>query len=112
MTTEDRYSVAVWENSALVNRRAIHDPFVHTTIRPRGLRVLLGVLLGRYEVRVVVNADTETVERVLELDPDYRGAYGSERRKAMDAQFEVALNSFANGPVDDEGDEAPTHDRH
>jgi hypothetical protein len=93
---QQRYSVAVWENGTILDRHPITDPFIRTTVRPRGWRVALMVLLGRYEVRVTVSADSETVERVLELDPDYLGAYGSNRRKAWDASLNEALASFAN----------------
>jgi hypothetical protein len=93
---QQRYRVKVLENGRTRDDHAISDPFINTWVRPRGLRAALGVLMGRYEVEVQVHADPERVEQVLELDPDYVGAYGSERRKAWNAQLNAALGAFAD----------------
>jgi hypothetical protein len=98
---DDHYSVRVSENGRPFSTRSIHDPFIHTRVCPRGLRVALQVLLGRYEVEVAVNADSETVEQVLELDPDYLGPIGSPRREAWNAQLNASLAAFAVGIEDD-----------
>lgn len=101
--SRQRYSVAVWENDSLLDRHPITDPFIHTTVRPRGWRLALMVLFGRYELRVAVNGDPEIVEHVLELNPDYLGAWGSKRREAWNASLNESLRSFADA-MDDEDD--------
>ena len=62
----------------------------------RGWRSALAVLLGRHELRLMVNAEPALVERVLELNPDYKGARGSLRRQQFDAEIQAALVAFAN----------------
>jgi hypothetical protein len=98
---DDHYSVRVSENGRPFSTRSIHDPFIHTRVYPRGWRVALRVLLGRYEVEVAVNADPETVEQVLELDPDYLGPIGSPRREAWNTQLNASLAAFAVQIEDD-----------
>lgn len=95
----DRYTVTVSENGRSFSRREIHDPFIHTRVYPRGWRVALDVLLGRYEIEVAVHADPETVEQVLELDPDYLGWGDSPRRQAWNARLNEALHEFADADL-------------
>lgn len=85
------YTLEIRENGRPLDDRPMPDPFHTTMIRPRGWRVLRDVLLRRYEIVVRVGADRETVERVSELDPDYKGAPGSKRRAEWDAELEGAL---------------------
>jgi hypothetical protein len=97
-----RYSVTVFENHRRLDRRPIVDPFINTYVRPSGWRAALAVMLGRYEVEVQVRADKELTEQVLELDPEYLGEWGSERRKAWDARVQAAFASFAGEDDDDD----------
>lgn len=57
------FEFLVLENGQRIDGGPIADPFIHTTIRPRGLRSALRVLFGRLEFKVHVS------ERIL---------YGSE----------------------------------
>lgn len=88
---QPQYSIAIWENGGRLESKDMPDPFHTTTIRPRGLRAALAVLFGRYELQVMVNGSAETVERVLEINPDYKGVPGSERRALFDAEIAGAL---------------------
>lgn len=89
------YTVECRENGRRLSIEPIPDPFINTTIRPRGWRVALAVLRRRYSVTVVVGGDSATVERVLELDPDYIGPPGSKSREAWNAQLQGELRRFA-----------------
>lgn len=42
---------------AELENRVIDDPFITTTIRPKGWRAALAVLLGRYEIVVRVDGE-------------------------------------------------------
>lgn len=106
---EARYSVEVLENGRRLSARPIVDPFINTRVHPGGgllgrLMVALQVLRGTYEVEVIVRGDSAIVEQVLELDPDYLGAWGSERRRQWDANLNNALASFAGADDDDDDD--------
>jgi hypothetical protein len=89
------YTVEVRENGRRLSLRQMPDPFHNTTVRPRGWRVALGVLLRRYEVSVHVGAPRQLVEDVMELDDNYKGDRGSKRRAEWDAGFQQALGDFA-----------------
>lgn len=93
------YRIEVRENGHVMDARAIVDPFIHTRIVPRGWRAAWNALWGRTEFTVVVDAEPEIIEQVLELDPDYLGAWGSERRRAWDRQMQNALQNFADSPA-------------
>lgn len=89
------YTVEVREGSERLALTQIVDPFINTTVRPKGLRSALRVLLGRYEASVHVNADAATVEAVMELNPDYLGPAGSKSRTEWNARLQTALENFA-----------------
>lgn len=94
--SEERYTLAVWEGNKRLSDETLPDPFHHTTIRPRGWRVAWAVLRRRYEVRVVVSADSERIEEVMELNSDYLGPRGSKSRTQWDAQLQGALGRFGS----------------
>ena len=48
-----------------VDRRELHDPFIRTKICPRGWRVALAILRGRYELRIRVDGTREAVRAVM-----------------------------------------------
>jgi len=93
--TGDAYTVEVRERGSRLDRHAVADPFVNTTVHPRGWRAALAVLLRRYEVSVHVSADLERVEDIFELNDDYKGQPGSTRRAEWDAEFQRGLEDFA-----------------
>ena len=73
----------------------LDDPF-HVTSVWVGRRTLLRALLrGGLEVGVSVHAPHDLAEAVLELDDNYRGETGSERRRECDARLNDALDEFA-----------------
>lgn len=91
------YTVSVFDNDGSVDfMRPMEDPFIHTTIAQKpGLRSRVvtawRALRGRLEYRIQVSADRETIERVMELNPDYIGPTGSPSRKAWDARLHESL---------------------
>jgi hypothetical protein len=93
--TGDAYIVEVREQGKRLDRHAIPDPFVNTTVHPRGWRVAWAVLRKRYEVSVHVSADHDRVEDIFELNDDYKGQKGSTRRSEWDEQFQRGLGDFA-----------------
>lgn len=95
LKTGDRFTLEIRENDRRLSLATIPDPFHNTTIRPRGWRVALAVLLRRYKVTVIVGGDPEIVEDVTELDSDYLGRFGSSRRQEWDAQMNQSLGDFA-----------------
>lgn len=100
------FTVEIRENGKRVSLTNEVDPFIHTTIRVRGWRQALAILLRRYEAEVVVNADHATVEAVLELNPDYLGEPGSRRRARWDKELDAALHSFADSLPNDEASDS------
>lgn len=74
-------------------RKPMADPFVTGRLTTRfGWRDRLRILMGRpIVVEVSIDGSPETVEAVLELDDDYLGAYGSERRRAWNERVNAAL---------------------
>ena len=55
-----------WEH--LDQNKPLHDPFIHTTIAPRGWRVALAVLRGRYKLFVKVHGTDEAHRAVFQSD--------------------------------------------
>lgn len=89
-------------------RAPIPDPFVRTTLTIGPRRLLRALLRWKPIVAEFnVGADSDTVTRVLELDPEYLGPKGSASRTAWDAQLATALRTHvgeesppkADGPV-------------
>lgn len=103
-----RYTLEIRERGRRLSHEPMPDPFHNTTIHPRGWRAALDVLLHRYTVTVIVGADAETVERVMELDPDYLGLPGSPSREAWNAQLHTSLENFAKDASSSSGSVPPT----
>lgn len=93
LTYEPVYTVETRENDQRIGLTEETDPFVHHTVYVRGWRNALGVLLRRHKITVVVGADRETIEAVNELNPDYLGAHGSERRRRWSKHLQEALRN-------------------
>jgi hypothetical protein len=93
------YTIEVRDRSGRVSLDEIRDPFINTTIRVKPdawsrIRAAWDVLLGRLRYEVHVSAAHDVVERVCELDPDYKGEMGSERRRRFDELLERSLSDF------------------
>ena len=77
----DQYSVTIFEGTKgrgpikRLSTQTISDPFIRTTIRPRGWRVALAVLLRRYELVVNVGGEAAAFRVVFRGDytPDLPG---------------------------------------
>jgi|GEM_PF-3341376 len=94
--TGDAYTVEVREDDKRIDKHAVADPFVNTTIHVRGWRNALAVLLHRYCCSVHVGAvDPARYEDIAELNDDYKGQPGSTRRAEWDAQLQRGLGDFA-----------------
>jgi hypothetical protein len=89
------YTVEIREQGKRLSLDAIPDPFIRTTLRPRGWRAALALLRGRYELEVLVSSDPVTCNAVMELDPDYLGPAGSPSREAWNAHVQQALGDMA-----------------
>ena len=92
--TGERFTVEVRERGRCLSREPTLDPFINTTIEPRGWRVALAILLRRYSVSVHVSGDPEIIEDVCELNADYLGRR-STRRAEWDEQLQSGLERFA-----------------
>lgn len=76
------------------------DPFLVSTTHVKR-RAWWRVLLHGLSVEISVNADPETVERVMELGPDYIGPPGSKSRGRWNKELDAALHDFAERLPDD-----------
>jgi hypothetical protein len=77
--------------------RSIPDPFVHHTVTVGWRDLLRAVLRGKpMRVEIHVSADSDTMTRVLELDPDYIGPTGSASRTAWNADLQGRLAEFGS----------------
>jgi hypothetical protein len=103
--TGDAYTVEVREGVERIDKHAIADPFVNTTVHVRGWRNAWAVLRGRYRCSVHVDADHDRIEDVFELNDDYKGERGSTRRTEWDLSFNRSLGDFA-GVIAEHEDEA------
>jgi hypothetical protein len=63
-----RYVIEVREQGRRIALQPSEDPFIHTTITPRGWRVAWEILRRRYEVSVHVTGDRERVTDVMKLN--------------------------------------------
>ena len=107
------YTVTTYERGKVLQALDVNDPFIHTTFRLKpGLRSRLeaawAALSGRFEYAVTVGARSDVVERVCELDPDYLGAIGSERRQRWDQHFQRGLGDFAARIAEHDTDSSPS----
>ena len=97
------YTVTTTVNDHVVGEFAapIPDPFARTTVTV-GWRDLLRTLITRrtLTVRVLVSADSRTVENVLALNPDHLGYPGTPSRKAWEASLREALSSVGKDRTD------------
>jgi hypothetical protein len=80
--SDNAYTVTVRENHRTVSVDTVEDPFIRTTLHPKGIRAALGVLFGTYSVTVWVSATLQRVEDVLALDSDYVRHEHDSRREA------------------------------
>ena len=75
----------------------IPDPFARTTVTVSRRDLIRSLITRRtLTVEVLVNGDKRTVDRVLEMDPDYLGDSNSPSRKAWNAHLQESLASFGN----------------
>jgi hypothetical protein len=93
--TGPRYHVTTRINDhTLVFREPVPDPFVRTTVTIRSWRdLLLGLLRRRIEVEVIVGADTELMDDVLELDENTL-IHGRTREAAFQQSMHGGLAAF------------------
>lgn len=77
-----------------LDSRKIADPFIRTTIRPKGIVAAIAALFGWLEYQVWVDGDRTTIEKVMCLDDDYLGEPGSPRRTAWNDQVNAALGKL------------------
>ncbi len=66
--TKEQYRLQI-EETTFKEREAltdmlIEDPFITTSVRPRGWRAALAVLFGRYEIRLHVKGSRDSLRRV------------------------------------------------
>jgi len=104
--TPPTYNITTFVNGHVIGEfmKSIPDPFVSSTTTV-GFRDVLRSLLrhGHVRVQISVGGDKETVDRVLELDPEYLAT--PRRRVEQKARMQAALSSFAAGlpEGDDDG---------
>lgn len=86
------------------SHESMPDPFVTHRIhlRPSWVDRLWFVFSRKpYEIEVRLDAPPEIIEAISELDENYRGQHGSQRRARSDAEFSRALGSFTETIGDD-----------
>lgn len=54
-TAAQPVTIEIYENGQLLSKRPIYDPYIRTTLRPRGWRAALQVLRGRFELMVHIS---------------------------------------------------------
>lgn len=90
--TGPRYHVTSRINGhTITHRYPIEDPFVRHTIHISWRDRLRSLFMRRFEVEVMVGGDRDIIEDVLELNSDYLGLGGSERRKAFHRDLNAAI---------------------
>lgn len=65
----EQFSIATRVNGKLIADQKIHDPFIRTTVRLRGLRHAWNALFGGIEVWVAVDGTHGANRAVMTLDP-------------------------------------------
>lgn len=93
--TGDRFTVESRVSGRRISVTPTRDPFVCQRVTVGWRDLLRGLLRRRLEVETLVGGDRAIVEDIFELDNDYKGQYGSSRRRAWDAGLQRALGDFA-----------------
>jgi hypothetical protein len=93
--TGPAFTVEVREGNERLSIQPTLDPFINTTVHPRGWRAALAVLRRRYQVSVHVSGDRERLEDVCELDAEYLGRHDSSRRREWNGELNGKLGDFA-----------------
>jgi hypothetical protein len=75
LSNEKQYEFKIWENDNLINSGQIDDPFIHSTIVPKGWRIAWAVLRGKIKYRVHVGGTRAAFRAVFRSDytPDPEG---------------------------------------
>jgi hypothetical protein len=94
--TGKRYSVATWVGHKFVDRHELDDPFVRHEVRIGWTTLLRGLLRRKLTVVVLVSADKELMDDVLELDANAL-VLGRSRRVEFDKGMHVALSESVAG---------------
>ena len=94
------YRLTTTTSEGYRHEQQLDDPFHTTTVMVGRRSLLRAILRGRLEVGVSIHAPHDISEAVLELDGNYRGEPGSERRRQCDERLASALSEFAR-PIDD-----------
>lgn len=87
----DRYRITTTVDDRRVSETHMRDPFAHHRVTVGWCDLLRGVFRRKVVVVVVLDADPEMVEDVLELDADYLGKHGSTRRAEWNRHVLEAL---------------------
>lgn len=94
--TRPSYYVTTTVNDHVIGEfmQPIEDPFVRQTVTVGWPDLLRALLRRRLVVVVRVGGDRKTVERVMEMNPDFLGGMNSPSRKAWNASLNERLRSF------------------
>lgn len=67
-TGTEQFTVTTWVAGELIGEAKVHDPFIRTTIRLRGLKHAWRALFG-FTVQVSVDASEGAQRAIMTLDP-------------------------------------------
>lgn len=104
--TGPRYHVTYKLNGRVITwQERLDDPFVRAVLRVSWLDRLKSLLRRDMEVEVLVSADPELIEDVMELDSNYLGPGQSTRRIEFNEQIGKSIGRFlkeceAHGELD------------
>jgi hypothetical protein len=93
--TGDRFTIETRINGRRLDEKPLPDPFVNHTVHIGWRDLLRGLFHRRLSINIIVSADRELVEDVLELNGDYTGERGSTRRSEWKAELQQKLADFA-----------------
>lgn len=66
----EQFTVETYVNGERIGERAIHDPFIHTTVVLRGWRHAWRALFGEIKVQVSVSGSQGAQRAIMTLDPE------------------------------------------
>lgn len=107
--TGPRYHVTYKLDGRVITwRERLDDPFVRAVLRVSWLDRLKSLLRREMEVEVLVDADPEVIEDILELDANYLGLDPSTRREESRQDMHKALLRFGKEREAEEADPSPS----
>ena len=65
----EQFEITTRVNGLVVGEQKIHDPFIRTTVKLRGLRHAWNALFGGLKIEIALNASEGAQRAIMTLDP-------------------------------------------